>query len=64
MTDHGECIECMDCQAICPEEVIHFSGKEGRKPAAVDLTPGQARDGQSAGKHAYPSIRNFSVLRA
>ena len=38
VTDHGECIECMDCQAVCPEEVIHFSGKEGRKPAAVDLT--------------------------
>jgi len=38
VTDHGECIECMDCQAICPREVIHFSGKEGRKPAAVDLT--------------------------
>jgi MauM/NapG family ferredoxin protein len=28
----------MDCQAVCPEEVIHFSSKEGRKPAAVDLT--------------------------
>jgi polyferredoxin len=38
VTDHGECIECMDCQAVCPEEVIHFSGKEGRRPAAVDLT--------------------------
>jgi polyferredoxin len=38
VTDPGECIECMDCQAICPEEVIHFSGKEGRKPAVVDLT--------------------------
>jgi MauM/NapG family ferredoxin protein len=38
VTDHGECIECMDCQAVCPEEVIHFSGREGRKPAAVDLT--------------------------
>ncbi len=38
VTDHGECIECMDCQAVCPEEVIHFSGTEGRKPAAVDLT--------------------------
>ena len=38
VTDHGECIQCMDCQAVCPEEVIHFSGKEGRRPAAVDLT--------------------------
>ena len=38
VTDHGECVECMDCQAICPEEVIHFSGREGRRPAAVDLT--------------------------
>ncbi|GAB4239143.1 MAG: 4Fe-4S binding protein [Deltaproteobacteria bacterium] len=37
-TDHGECVECMDCQAVCPEEVIHFTGKEGRAPVAVDLT--------------------------
>jgi len=38
VTDPGECIGCMDCRAICPGEVIRFSGKEGRRTAAVDLT--------------------------
>jgi len=38
VTEHGECIGCMDCQAACPVEVIHFSGREGRRPTAVDLT--------------------------
>jgi len=37
-TFHGECVGCMDCQVICPEEVIRFSGKEGRREAAVDLS--------------------------
>jgi polyferredoxin len=37
-TYRGECVGCMDCRAICPEMVIRFSGKEGRREAAVDLT--------------------------
>jgi len=38
VTDPGECIVCMDCQAICPTEVVRFSGKEGRRTKAVDLS--------------------------
>ncbi|HEY3490276.1 MAG TPA: 4Fe-4S binding protein [Candidatus Deferrimicrobiaceae bacterium] len=37
-TDHGECIECMDCQVVCPEKVIFFTGKEGRQGDPVDLS--------------------------
>ncbi len=37
-TDPGECIECLDCQAICPDEVVRFSGKEGRRAIAIDLS--------------------------
>ena len=37
-TDHGECIECLDCGSVCPENVVRFTGKEGRRDVRLDLT--------------------------
>lgn len=37
-TEHGECIQCLDCRTVCPPGAIRFHGREGRKDVPVDLT--------------------------
>ena len=56
-TFHGECVGCMDCQVICPEEVIRFSGKEGRREAAVDLTRRGLMTSAALGAFTVPFFR-------
>ncbi len=36
-TDHGECVGCMDCRAVCPEEAVRFTGAAGRRGVPVDI---------------------------
>lgn len=37
-TDHGECVMCMDCRAVCPEEAIRFAAPSlPPRPEAPDL---------------------------
>lgn len=41
MFDHRECIQCMECQAICPVGAIHFSARPRRGVAhdtAIDIS--------------------------
>lgn len=57
-TDHGECIECMDCKAICPERVIRFSGKGERRSEAVDLTRRGLLAAAAAGAVSVPFVRS------
>ncbi|MBI5418653.1 MAG: 4Fe-4S binding protein [Deltaproteobacteria bacterium] len=56
-TDHGECVECMECQAICPEEVVRFSGKEGRQGIAVDLSRRDVLTSAALGAFTVPFFR-------
>lgn len=37
-TDRAECIACLDCEALCPEQAIVFRGGPGEKSAAPDLS--------------------------
>jgi len=37
-TDHAECINCMDCQAVCPERAVRFTFTRKPSSAAVDLS--------------------------
>jgi ferredoxin len=37
-TSQPECIDCMDCRAICPEAAISFSGPVTAKTTGIDLT--------------------------
>ena len=37
-TDHTECINCMDCQAVCPVDAISFNFKGRPAHEPVDLT--------------------------
>jgi len=37
-TAHGECIECMDCRSVCPEDAVRFTGATPAMSAPVDLS--------------------------
>jgi len=37
-TQYTECINCMDCEAVCPVGAIQFGFSKKGKPAKVDLT--------------------------
>ena len=37
-TKHAECINCMDCQAICPAKAIRFEFVKKPKPSPVDIS--------------------------
>ncbi len=58
VTDHGECIGCMDCRAICPEKVVFFSGKGERKSEAVDLTRRTVLAAAAIGAVSVPFFRS------
>lgn len=56
-TYRGECVGCMDCEAICPEEAIRFAGKYDRREAAVDLTRRGVLSSAALGVLAVPFFR-------
>lgn len=37
-TDHSECINCMDCEAVCPVHAIHFGFFKKFAPSKVDFS--------------------------
>jgi ferredoxin len=56
-TDHGECIGCLDCRAICPVKVVHFSGKDEPKGVTVDLTRRTVLAAAAVGVASVPFFR-------
>jgi len=37
-TNRAECIACLDCEALCPEKAIRFTGSGGAQAAPADLS--------------------------
>lgn len=37
-TAAGECVECLDCQALCPEQAVRFLGPAAVRSAPLDLS--------------------------
>ncbi|MBI5696035.1 MAG: 4Fe-4S binding protein [Nitrospirae bacterium] len=37
-TGRADCIDCMDCRAVCPEDAISFTGSVAAKGSALDLS--------------------------
>jgi ferredoxin len=48
-TDHAECINCMDCLKICPENAIRFGFVKKPAPAPVNLSRRRILGGMAAG---------------
>ncbi|HEY5995369.1 MAG TPA: 4Fe-4S binding protein [Candidatus Deferrimicrobiaceae bacterium] len=57
-TDHGECIECMDCQVVCPEKVVFFTGKADRRSETVDLSRRGIMAAAAVGAVSVPFFRS------
>jgi len=49
ITDHGECISCMDCQVICPVQAISFGFQKKIQPSPVDFNRRRLLTGGVAG---------------
>jgi len=64
-TEAGECVACMDCQAVCPEKAIRFTGRGGVPPSAA-ADPGRRLVLASAafGALSVPFFRVGGHLRA
>jgi len=63
-TSQPECIDCMDCRAVCPERVITFSGPVKPNTVGTDLTRRGLAYSFGLGALAAPVLLTESHVKA
>jgi MauM/NapG family ferredoxin protein len=63
-TDRAECIECLDCRAVCPEHVISFTGKDVPQGSGLDVTRRGLVSSMALGVAAVPVFLSEGHLKA
>ena len=63
-TDRSECIECMECHALCPEKAISFSGAVEARGAELDITRRSLITSVALGVVAVPVFKSEGYLKA